>query len=190
MQVTPTLIGYFPKKRLPTPERLSGTAAEEVCSISECLAPGPPDWIEHWIHNDWGYFNSVADALSVVPGDGSEYQILALALLPQRFVNGDSAAMEIQAPQVEALPDSFVPLGFDVASKSESVTFECSPLSCNLMAAEIQVNRYCLLDDLEQALQAASRFSLEQPEPGAYYVIQVHMLGTDQARNVLPASVT
>ncbi len=177
--MTPTLIGYFPKKRLPTPEWLSGTAAEEVCSISECLAPGPPGWIEHWIHNDWGYFNSVADALSVMPGDNSEYQILALALLPRRFENGNSSAMEVRVPQVEALPDSFVPLGFDVASKSVSFSFECSPLSCNLMAEEIQVNRYCLLDEMEQALQAASRFSLEQPEPGDYYVIQVHRLVAD-----------
>lgn len=176
MQIAPILIGYFPKKRLRTPEWLSGTAADEVCSVSECLAPGPPDWIEHWIHNDWGYFNSAADARSVIPDGDSEYQLLGLALLPLKFENGDSSAMEMGAPPVEPLPDSFTPLGFDVVSKSASFSFECSPLSCNLMAQQIPVNRYCLLDELEQAMQAATRFSIEQPEPGAYYVIQVHRL--------------
>jgi hypothetical protein len=51
--------------------------------------------------------------------------------------------------------------------------FECSPLSCNAMATEMDTNEYCLFDSLEAAVAGAARFSIEQPEPGDYYVIEV-----------------
>ena len=50
---------------------------------------------------------------------------------------------------------------------------ECSPLSCNGLAAEFEINEFCLLPSLDQAVDAAERFSREQPEPGDYYVVEV-----------------
>ena len=47
------------------------------------------------------------------------------------------------------------------------------PVSCNAMAAEYPVNAHCLLDDPAIAVAAAERFSIEQPEPGTYYVAEV-----------------
>ena len=41
------------------------------------------------------------------------------------------------------------------------------------MASEFCVNRHCLLPTLEEANNAAARFSVEQPEPGDYYVAEV-----------------
>jgi hypothetical protein len=75
----------------------------------------------------------------------------------------------------EPLPSQFVSLGFDAYSKSmESILGpECSPLSCNSMASEFQVNRHCLLVTFDEACAAAARFSIEQPEPGDYYVAEV-----------------
>ncbi len=46
-------------------------------------------------------------------------------------------------------------------------------LSCNSMAAEVSSNEFCLFDSLEAAIAAATRFSIEQPEPGDYYVVEV-----------------
>jgi hypothetical protein len=75
---------------------------------------------------------------------------------------------------VEPLPPSFISIGFDAVSKSTSDFFECSPLSCNHMAAHIAgVNRYCLMDTLNEAVMLAERFSIEEPERGPYYVIEV-----------------
>ncbi len=51
--------------------------------------------------------------------------------------------------------------------------FECSPFSCNSMAGEMRANEYCLFDSLEAAIAGATRFSIEQPEPGDYYVVEV-----------------
>ena len=51
--------------------------------------------------------------------------------------------------------------------------FACSPLSCNYLAEHIPVNRACLIDSLNDAIAIATRFSIEQPEPGPYAIFEV-----------------
>jgi hypothetical protein len=41
------------------------------------------------------------------------------------------------------------------------------------LAAELDVNESCVLDSLDAALVGADAFSVDQPEPGDYYVVQV-----------------
>jgi hypothetical protein len=41
------------------------------------------------------------------------------------------------------------------------------------MAGEVPANRFCLFETLEEELAAARRFSVEEPEPGDYYVVEV-----------------
>jgi hypothetical protein len=67
-------------------------------------------------------------------------------------------------------------LGYDtVVNKSmESVLgFGCSPLSCNALGDELPANNYCLLATESEATAAALEFSIDEPEPGDYYVIEV-----------------
>jgi hypothetical protein len=117
----------------------------------------------------------------VIPAGAADFQLLAFSLFPLRFAAGAQSPMRISVPEIQALPSSFEPLGYDLPSQSESHFFECSPLSCNAMAREILVNSHCLLDDLATAVQTALRFSVEQPEPGAYFVVLVHRSGDPAA---------
>ncbi len=48
----PTLIGYFPKHIATCPGWLEAEGVKEVCSVSECVSPGPEGWIGHWVHNE------------------------------------------------------------------------------------------------------------------------------------------
>ena len=41
------------------------------------------------------------------------------------------------------------------------------------MAQEIATNEHCLLENLATAEQVAQRFSVEEPQPGPYYVVEV-----------------
>lgn len=59
------------------------------------------------------------------------------------------------------------------SSWSPVLGFECSPLSCNAMAAEMTANSHCLFRTLAEAVAAAALFSVGQPEPGDYYVVEV-----------------
>ena len=167
------LIGYFPRDvTVPSGLSIAGHVTE-ICSVSCCINTAPDGWIDRWLHNDLGFYNTRKDARAILPRSSGSFSIYAYRLLPVRFSNGSIESFTPADYPVEPLPSNFVSLGFDVVSKSVSAFFERSPLSCHGMASEVPVNRYCLIDSLGEANAAAVRFSREEPEPGPYYVVEV-----------------
>jgi hypothetical protein len=169
------LIGYFPKKTaVPAGWSTSASAhVTEICSVSDCVATSPSGWIDHWLHNEWGFFNTLTDAQLVVPSGSDGFTVFAYRLLPVEFAGGQTKRLAIGDLRVESLPSGFSSLGFDVVNKTGSAFFECSPLSCNGMANEVPVNRYCLVERFVAAVAQADRFSRDEPEPGPYFVLEV-----------------
>jgi hypothetical protein len=169
--------GYFPKRIELTPPTLNVPGVREICSVSDHISVGPNNWIERWLHNDFGWFNRIADAIGVIaPGQEAQFSLFAYRLLPDKFTTDGRVPVAIPENVCpEPIDDAFQSLGYDSVNKSmDSVLgFECSPLSCNLMAAEIPANEFCLFPDLKVAIAGAKRFAAEQPEPGDYFVIEV-----------------
>ncbi|AWM81637.1 hypothetical protein DKL61_15540 [Gammaproteobacteria bacterium ESL0073] len=56
--------------------------------------------------------------------------------------------------------------GFDVVSFSMGYLPECSPLSCNGLAAIIKVNKHCLFDNFDEAKAALDNGLFNNAEPG------------------------
>jgi len=167
--------GYLAKRVASRPDWLNAPAVREICSASDCISVAPAGWIEHWLHNEFGWFNRACDALAVIPSDQqSRFRLFAYRIYPQGFRAG--ARFDLALPD-DVRPDpirpAFESLGFDSVNKWAALGFECSPLSCNSMAGEMETNEYCLFDSLDAAVAGAIRFSVEQPEPGDYYVIEV-----------------
>jgi len=168
------LVGYFPKKSEVPKEWSASRAVSQICSVSHCIASAPPGWIDHWQHNEWGFFNTPMDARSVVPSGADGFSMFAYRLLPVRFIDAGNERLGIDELPVEPLTSEVISLGFDVTNKDVcSTVFGCSPLSCTSMAQEIPVNQFCLLHDLKQAVEVAERFSRGECEPGPYYVLEV-----------------
>ncbi len=166
-------VGYFPK-RTASPERWDPPAhVTELCSVSTCLAHAPDDWIEHWRHNELGLFNTIADAESVIPSRSPGFSVFAYSLLSEAFSQGAPRPVALPPEPPEPIPPHFVSLGFDSVSKSISAHFECSPLSCNGEFSRFPLNEFCLFPSLEAAIAAAQVWSVEQPEPGDYFVLEV-----------------
>lgn len=169
--------GYFAKRITPKPETLDAPGVVEICSVSNCISQAPEGWIEHWLHNQFGWFNRASDAQAVVPPhQRAAYRLFAYRIYPALFRNG--ARHEFALPSdvhPDPVPPTFRSVGFDAVSKSieTSLGFECSPLSCNAMAKEVNTNESCLFDSLEEAIAGAGRFSVGQAEPGDYYVVEV-----------------
>ena len=64
--------------------------------------------------------------------------------------------------------------GYDIVCFTSGVAPECSPLSCNSGAKEFPVNRYCLIDTLEEALRIAEAIDKDGGyEPGPYGIMSV-----------------
>lgn len=173
----PTLVGYFPKHVTTRPDWLKAGRVKDVCSVSECISAGPPGWIGRWAHNGLWLFDDEQAAWGVVPGGRSnrEYRLFAYRLFPVLFDGTGREPFSIPPLCVQPLPGDYRRLGYDAVSRSCGSSFECSPLSCNHAAEQVEVNEHCLVDDAAEAFRLADLFSKEEEgyEPGPYYVVEV-----------------
>ncbi len=172
--MTPILIGYFPKHTERKPDWLSAAGVEEICSVSCCISQDPDDWVTKWLHNEMWVYDTPEMAWSVVPDSlRPTFDLYAYKLFAVLFEKGEQKPFPLPELNVQPLSDSYTQLGYDVVSRSCGTAFECSPLSCNLMAKETTVNRYCLLDDWQIAFRKATEFEESGCEPGPYVVVEV-----------------
>lgn len=175
---TPVFLGYLPKHLVPRPEWLECPSVELIASVSECMSPAPPDRISRWEHNHLGLYDSEALAMAIIPEDALvPYTLIAYAAAPTVFHDGQRidwnpwVNLETSPPVLDSAFDEH--LGFDIVGFSNGGFFECSPLSCNGVAKEIAVNRFCLVDDLERAMTIAADFSRPESrvEPAYGYIV-------------------
>ncbi len=183
----PILIGYMAKKVEKRPDWLKADGVEEICSVSNCISEGLSEAaFEQWLHNGLCLYDreSTVQVLLTEEADAQAFIIFALKLLPIAFAPEREQPIQTSdlpdragpVPNAEPLPPDYDKLGYDCVQTEWPLTvagFGCSPLSCNGMAREIAVNRYCLIDTLDRAIETARIFAREQPEPGDYYVVEV-----------------
>ena len=164
------LIGYLPKRIVD----LSGDVdaprlpvVAEICSVSECISKAPPEWGRCGLHNtDTWLFDGPGAAWWVVPeAERERYRLYAYRLLPALFhESGKKTGHPLPELNVAPIPLHFTRIGYDAVQRCVgdiheggvvTPAFFCSPLSCNLMAEEHPVNRYCLANDLDSAVTMA-----------------------------------
>ena len=191
------LIGYLPKRIVDLTGDVDAPrfpGVEEICSVSECFSKSPPDWVDCWLHNtDTWLFDDPGAAWWVVPeAERERYRLYAYRLLPTLFHDsGEETGLTLPEIKAAPIPASFVRIGYDAVEhlteymrrlgkapeEDSSLSFGCSPLSCNLMAEEYLANRYCLVDDKDTALAMARDFAIGNCEPGPYCVVEVWTQG-------------
>ena len=204
------LIGYLPKRIVDATGDVDAPrypGVEEICSVSECIATSPSDWVDRWLHNtDTWLFDTPGAAWWVVPeAERERYRLYAYRLLPTLF-HDSGKETELTLPEIEAapIPASFVRIGYDAVvhlteylrqaghapEEDSTLSFGCSPLSCNYMAEEYPVNRYCLVDEVDTARAMARDFATGNCEPGPYCVVEVWTQGPGRRASEEPASPT
>lgn len=188
--MTSILIGYFPKRRTTRSNWVSPwpmypdagfpctEPVEEICSVSDCIAQGPERWRDRERHNVHELYDTPELAQSVVPAEvRPHFELFAYRLLLVEFRDGKEAPIEPWwKPTVAPKPCSFVRLGWDAVVGGEHRTFGCSPMSCNAGSSSVEVakrNRFCLVSTKNEGLALARHFSIAQPEPGPYCVVEV-----------------
>jgi hypothetical protein len=186
------LVGYFPKQRSTRshralrypdqPDSFFGNpcsdGVEEICSVSDCIAPGPEGWRDQGKHNVYDMYDTPDLAWSVVPaGVRSDFELFAYRLLPVGFAEGREESVEgWWELTVEPMPRSYVRLGWDAVVGGNHHGFGCSPMSCNIGCKDVEIakrNRYCLVSTEQEGVALARHFSVCQPEPGPYCVVEV-----------------
>jgi hypothetical protein len=120
-------------------------------------------------------------AWSVVPVEvRSGFELFAYRLLLVEFAEGWEESMEdwweLIELTVEPMPRSFVRLGWDAVVGGNHHIFGCSPMSCNIGCKDVEIakrNRCCLVSTEQEGIALTRHFSICQPEPGPYCVVEV-----------------
>lgn len=156
---------------------------QAIFAVSDCIAKGIAERAPVWERNGFHFFDSIARLEDVAHAEGSSLEgmtVLYFEGIPEQVdeaVPGNWSLLrpdprfetDVEPPSVHEL------LGFDVVTSwSDAWSFECSPLSCNGIAAEVSVNEHGLFASEDDARSALARGVFRNAEPGLRKIVAVH----------------
>ena len=173
--------GYMAKHIATRPEWLRADHVVDICSVSNCISRDFADYINFWKHNGYWLFDA-AETIQEIARDNSVnlsgtrlfyYEVHELEY------DGSERSWEPFGPEPSFKTQVVEPKrrhleGYDVVTFSVRTSPECSPLSCNSLASEVETNEHCLLSSLERAKQLLEEGRFENTEPGPYRIFAVY----------------
>ena len=174
--------GYMYKRIASRPEWLNCKRVTKIYAVSICISKDFTNYIPYWKHNQYWFFNSPRDMDAILREEkiSDELELLFYEMYEKEFEAMEQVWQEITAEESFGyqviLPSQKDILGFDIVSYSMGTSHECSPLSCNNLCQEAQVNQFCLLDDFEEAIKLTGLLKEKKAEPGPYRIIAVYRI--------------
>lgn len=180
--VTPA--GCMLKKVMPRPEWIKADSVVDVFSLSNCISDEFADYIKFWKHNGYWLFDSSEVLTNVARSEGidtSSCTLFYYEVFEEQYDEGSKRWSEFK-PEPTFSTNIIVPKdktleGFDVVTFSAGSCAECSPLSCNSLATEIDVNEHCLFRTFNEAKTALEAGKFDDSEPGPFRVFAVYRVG-------------
>ena len=173
--------GYMAKHVAARPDWLKSNRVNDVYSVSNCISDDFADYINYWKHNGYWLFNSPE-----VIRDVAEEHFLDLTNTKLFFYevyeleyDADEKSWKPYAPESSfetdvSRPDAKTLEGYDVVTFHSHTSPECSPLSCNSLASEIETNEHCLLPSFERAKKLLEEARFVNAEPGPHRIFAVY----------------
>lgn len=173
--------GYMAKRVTNRPEWIKVERVDDIYSVSHCVSDDFADYINYWKHNGYWFFNS-PDVIRAIAREHEldlanttlfYYEVYELEFNDETdswtpFMPEPSFTTQVVAPASRTLE------GFDVVTFMAHTSPECSPLSCNALAADVETNRHCLLSSFRQAKELIELGTFKNSEPGPYRVFAVY----------------
>lgn len=182
-------IGYLYKRVARRPDWIRAEHVDDIYSLSGCISVGFADYITYWRHNGYWLFNSPGviedlarenaiplDDLQLFFYEAYEWEFDDSAGRWRPFAPEESFATDVELPENRRLE------GFDVTTFSARTSPECSPLSCNALAATIRTNRHCLFESFDGAKAAVEAGMFRNSEPGPFRITAVYSVLTERVR--------
>lgn len=176
-------LGYMAKRIVTKPDGFDAPNVQAIYAVSNCLSADFCDFVQHWQHNGYWFFDSPRLIAKVCQAEGLVISDFTLLYYAGHELQYDAMAKQWVAytPDKDfktavVPPSSAEPLGFDIVTYSCQTQPECSPLSCNVMAEEVAVNEFCLLSSLDEAKALLEAGACDNAEPGPFRVVAIHEL--------------
>ncbi|MBC8458630.1 MAG: hypothetical protein H8D67_11610 [Deltaproteobacteria bacterium] len=179
-------LGFLPKKITLCPEWLKVPHIKQICSVSQCVSPRPPNMFEteEWNYNRAGLYNDFKSAFDAIPpGEKDKYEIFVYKVYSIQIDKDGIHEIDV-LKHIPGLPEEINPepdltgfhrIGYDIVEGIRNLSFGCSPLSCNSLAGRFKVNEFCLIDDLHYAIEAGVTIAAScAGEPPPYYPFEVY----------------
>ena len=174
-------VGYMAKHVSRRPDWLKADRVADIYSVSNCVSNEFADYINFWKHNGYWFFDSteiireVAKEHSLGLTDTSlfYYEVYELEFDENKgfwdpFASDPSFKTQVVEPMTKHLE------GYDVVTFYVNTTPECSPLSCNSLAEEIETNEHCLLSSFDLAKRMLEQGAFKNTEPGPFRIFAVY----------------
>ena len=176
--------GYMAKRVAARPEWLKAECVADIYSVSNCaskdLAYFFKDSVLDWPLNGYWLFDSPEiirhEALSHSV-DLAEAMLFFYEIHELEYDEDDGQWMSFEPswPTRIVVPPTVRTLeGYDVVSFEQGTSPECSPLSCNGLANEVETNEHCLLPSFERAQQLLSEGRFNNVEPGPFRIFALY----------------
>lgn len=173
--------GYMAKRVAQSPVWLGAPAVDDIYSVSSCVSEDFADYIGFWQHNGYWLFDSPDVIVRLAERNALDLEGTRLFYYEvhdrqfdeeagtwEPFGPEPSIALGVETPAAARLE------GYDVVSFSAGTSPECSPLSCNGLAKELETNRHCLLSAYEEAKGLLEAGRIVKCEPGPYRIFAVY----------------
>jgi len=171
--------GYMAKRVVGRPDWLTTERVSGIYSVSGCVSENFADYITFWKHNGYWLFDSPEVIIRLAREHEIDLADTALFFYEvhelqfdagewTRFEPDPSFSSDVRVPESKAFE------GFDVVTFFAQTSPECSPLSCNSLAAEIETNSRCLLESFEHARKLLEDGMFNNSEPGPYRIFAVY----------------
>jgi hypothetical protein len=176
-----TPAGYMAKKAVKRPDWIEAPQVDDVYSVSGCISEYFADYINFWKHNGYWFFDSAEIIISLAEEHSislGSCKLFYYEVFEEEFNHQTGKWEAFQRD--EGFPTSVVvPLtkrleGYDVVTCSVHTSPECSPLSCNNLAATIMTNRHCLFASFEEAKAHIEGHGFDNSEPGPFRIFAVY----------------
>ena len=82
-----------------------------------------------------------------------------------------------------SVPEAKVLEGYDVVTFVARTSPECSPLSCNSLASEVETDSRCLLQSFDKARKLLENGRFNNSEPGPYRIFAVYSVAPRSPRD-------
>lgn len=173
-------VGYLRKLKTARPTWIDAPQVESVIAVSDCLMKPVLDVFTLGGFNGWFFFDAPACFDPTLRGLGANFEetlLLYFEVYEEAYDEQARTWSPVPLPKeaVNVSPPVHARLlGFDVTSFSMSSTPECSGLSCNGIASEVEVNAYGLFATVEEAKAALVNGFFDGSEPGPFRIFAVH----------------
>ncbi|HEY4732235.1 MAG TPA: hypothetical protein VIH66_03220 [Gammaproteobacteria bacterium] len=162
------------------PDWLKAGRVTDIYSVSHCISSGFADYVKYWKHNGYWFFDSPEIIRELAREHGLDLSQTTLFYYEvHEYEYHDKEGWKPFAPEPSFITRVIEPEikhleGYDIVTFSAGTSPECSPLSCNSMATEVETNQHCLLSSFELAQQTLEQGKLKNTEPGPFRIFAIY----------------